>query len=278
MAVVNTTLEVGMLSVPVGLNKVAESKDVKIDRASQNGNKIKRVERDELTSEVVESDDVQRGVFADDGFKPIPADALEEIELATKIDTFAIEEFVSLEDVPFERATSCYFIAPQKGVNAKPLRILYEALKASGKAGVFKFVLRSRQHAAVLYAQNGGLYVNTLVWAEDWTRAKRAQESLDGIEVDPKMVALAVDLIDNMTEGREAIDALTDDLRPLKQQLVDDALAGRKVKAPEKKKVAVADAGDALEQALRASLAESGKKKAANKPAKDSRKVAAAAK
>lgn len=264
MAVTNTTLTVGLLAVPIGLEKIADTKEPSFDRATQNGNAIARIERDSVTAEVISEDfPVVRGVFEDPkgktGFKPIPDEKIAEIEAATKIEEFAVEAFVPVEDLPTERFTSCYFVRAQKGVNAKPLRVLYDAMKASGKAGVFKLQLRSRQQPAVIYPKNGGLYVSTLAWAESFTKAKQASEQLDAIEADPKMTAVAVNLIDQLTSTVEdSLDKLSDDLVPLRASLIEAALAGKPIKAKKGTKVKAPEVEDKdpLLAALEASVSQ----------------------
>src|SRR3954452_13882791 len=105
--VTTTTLTVGMLSVPIGLEKVADKKEPTFDRATQNGNAIKRTEMDSVTGEAVgEEWPAVRGVFADakgkTGFTEIPAEKIEEIEAATKIEEFRIESFIDLAALPTE--------------------------------------------------------------------------------------------------------------------------------------------------------------------------------
>lgn len=272
MSVTNTTLQFGLVAVPVGLDKVAESKDVKFDRASKNGNAAKQQYVDSVTGELLEgADDFKHGVWEDPknkvGFREIAADVIAEIEVATKLDALEIETFIPVADVPFERAVGCYFVKPQKGTPAaKSLRLLYEALRKTKRAGVFKLVLRSRQQPAVVYAKNGGLYVNTLVWGEDFAAGvKRAEEVLASAEVEGKAVELATNLIEQMAGTVEDLDKLTDDVRPLRESLIADALKGKKVAA--KKAAAPAPAAaDGLAEALEASILAqaSGKKKKAS--------------
>jgi DNA end-binding protein Ku len=275
MAVTNTTLTVGLLAVPIGLEKIADAKEPTFDRATKNGNAIARIERDSVTAEVISEDfPVVRGVFENPkdktGFREIPAEKIEEIEAATKIEEFAIEAFVPVEDLPVERFTSCYFVRAQKGVNAKPLRVLYDAMKASGKAGVFKLALRTRQQPAVIYAKNGGLYVNTLVYAGDFGKAKQASEQLEAVEADPKMTAVAVNLIDQLSSTVEdSLDQLADDALPLREKLIQDALAGKEIKAPKKgaKPKVEAEEKDPLLAALERSVAMGAKPKKEKVPA-----------
>lgn len=267
MAVTNTTLTFGLVSVPVGLDKVADDNEVKLDRASAAGNPVKRQDLDAVTGEILEGKEAfAHGVWEDPknklGFHEIGAEVIAEIDAATKVEALEIEKFIPLSEVPFERAVGCYFVKTQKGIAAKPLRLLYEGLRKSKRAGIFKLVLRSRQQPAVVYAKNGGLYVNTLVWAEDFASGvKRAEEVLAAADVDAKAVELAVSLIEQMSGTVEDLDALTDELRPLRAGLIEDALKGKKIVA-HTKKAAPAPATDSLAEQLEASiLANAGGKK-----------------
>lgn len=252
----NTTLSFGLLTVPVALHKVSTREDVKIDRASPNGNKLKRVEIDSVTGETVDSLHVQRGIYDNprtgEGFREIPDAAIDAIEAETKLDGFQIEGFIPLKDVPFERVQDAYFLGPQKGANAKPLRLLHEALRRTKKAGVLKFVLTKRQYAGVVYALNGGLVLNIVAFASDFRRAAEASDSIAHIDADAKMTALTVELVESMTVERSTLDVMEDDLVPLKQRLVEAALAGKPVKTKSKRKAEV-DGGDVIER-LQASI------------------------
>jgi DNA end-binding protein Ku len=257
-SITNTTLCVGLLVVPVGLKKMSESTDVRLDRASKDGNPIGRTEVDKVTGEVVMPGDAQYGKYEDakagTGFRPISKDDIAAIEAETSIDTFDIEKFIPLADVPFERVQEAYYIVPQVGVSAKPLRLLHDALAKTKTAGVFKLVLRTRQHLAVIYAKNGALYINTLTFASDFRRASEAREVIAATEKPTAaMAAVAVDLIEAYTATGDVIDTFADDLIPLKHKLVAQALAGKKLtkKTASGKKQAT---GDAFEEALRESV------------------------
>jgi DNA end-binding protein Ku len=280
MAVKNSTLTFGLVSVPVGLDKVADDNEIKLDRASAAGNPVKRQEIDAVTGEILEGKDAfARGVWEDPknkvGFHEIAAEVVAEIDAATDIEAFEIEKFIPLSEVPFERAVGCYFVKAQKGVAAKPLRLLYEGLRKTKRAGIFKLVLKTRQQPAVVYAKNGGLYVNTLVWAEDFTSGvKRAEDALASADVDTKAVELAVSLIEQLSGDVTDLDALSDDIRPLRAALIEDALKGKKIAAP-KKAAAPTPASDGLMDQLEASILANAGTKGKKASSKAAAKVAA---
>lgn len=239
----NTTLRFATLSIPVALRKIQEKKDVTLVSATAGGNAVTQTKTDAVTAEVVETAQLQKGAYDDAGvFHPIDQEALDAAIEATKLDDYEISSFIPMKDVPFERATASYFLAPQKGKNGKAsataMALLHRGLVKTKKAGVMKLCLRTRQQLAVVYPKGKGLYVTLLVWSEDWTQADEANV-LEGIAVEQRMVDIAVSLIDTLTapDAKAAIDAQVDDLRIEREKLVAAALAGkpitaRKPKAP----------------------------------------------
>lgn len=272
----NSTLTVGLLSVPVSLRKVTQRQDVKLDRASPGGNKIKRQEIDSVTGELIEGS-VQYGKFDGDVFRAIPQAAIDAIEAETKIEDFTIEHFIPLKDVPFERTMDAYYLAAQtNGGSARPLKLLHEALKRTKKAGVFKLCLTKRQYAAVIYAHNGGLIVNLLAYAADFKQVHEADEAIAGAVVKPEEVKFAVQLIEALAETSDAdvIDKLADDLVLLKARLVEEALAGRTIKATAKPAKKPVGGVDVLMESLKASVAEAQRKRPAKKDSASAERVA----
>lgn len=266
-----STLSIGLLNIPVRLMMVKDTGgDVTFDRACKDGfSRIKRQEINEDTGAVVEADDIVRGVREGDVFHPIAAEEIEKIEAATKIDTFEIDHFVPLEDVSRPRGTGSYFLAPAKGGSPRALRLLLEALqpvtkgpaakRRGARAGVFKLMPRTRQHLAVVYPDGDALYVSTLMWAADW-KAEDASLPLANVSVTPAEVDAARALVDAFTMPIEALDTLTDDVREMRQMLMDAAAHGQPVpvtKPSEKPKPS-----DDLMSQLESSLANAKSKRA----------------
>lgn len=268
----STTLSFGMVTVPVAVKKVTDKREVGFQLASPAGNAVAQTYVDKVTGEIVgPSSDCKRGIFDDPkngvGFHEVPAEALKAIDEAGKIDSIVIDHFVPVGEVPFERAEGAYFVAPNgkaAGAAAKPLALLRDGLAATGMAGVGKLTLRTTQRAFVVYAQDGGLLLNTLVFAEDFVSVAEAAESLAGVEVDAKTLDLAKTLIQAQAAEVGVLDAYTDDRRPQREALVAAALAGEEIEAP-----AAAEAPEPtvdLEAMLLASIGNTATAKKAAKP------------
>lgn len=265
----NGTLQVGLLSIPIAMRKISDPKEVKFDRAAAGGEKITRSEVavseviDAETAEIttvetpVEAADIQYGVYDESQkFHPISSEAIKEIEEATKLTVFEITEFVPLSKVPRNRARSSYYLTPQSKAGpggAKPMALLHRAMVKTKTAAVTKICLTKRQYLAVVYPEGAGLFITIMEWAEDWAQADAANV-LEGVQLDAKMVDVAVNLVKQLTvqDATAALDAKQDDLRVLRAKLRDDALASKPYKA--KKAKAAAPAPDGLLAALEESL------------------------
>lgn len=269
----NSTLQLGIFSIPVALHKVIDPKEVTFERAGASGGSIKREETEqvvekatgEVTAVPVEREEIQYGVTDHMGeFHAIDQSEIDAIDEATKLDVFEIEAFVPLKDVPWERGLETYYLAPQSKagpMGATPMNIIRTALLKEKVAGVMKIGLTKRQYLAVVYAKGKALYVQKLAWSEDWTRADHANV-FEGVKADPKAVALAIDLIREYKaeDTQAALDNPRDDLRVLRARLKEQALADLPFAIEPKTKRSVAPS--ALLDQLEASLAQAKKPRA----------------
>lgn len=266
----NSTLTIGgTFHVPVSLRKITSKGDVNFHRGCADGAEVKRLEVNGLTGEPVEAADIVKGFRDADGtFYPIPAEAIANIDAATKLDSFEVDFFVPLEDIPLARATDSYYLMPTKGSSPKALRLLLDALKPIPKgpdkrgamAGVFKLMPRSLQHLAVVYPMGDGLFVSTLAWAADFRQADEAMGSLAGVDSDKRHLEAARALVANYTEPVDAIDSLSDEVRERRAELIAKAAAGRPIEAAPVS-AAPKKAADDLMAALEASLVAANKRK-----------------
>jgi DNA end-binding protein Ku len=106
-----------------------------------------------------------------------------------------IEEFVDLAEVDpvfFDRS---YYVGPRRGAE-KPYALLLEALRQTGRAGVARFVLRSKSYLAAIRPMDEVLMLHTLFYADEVREVKE----LDNVPVyatpSEREVAMAVKLID----------------------------------------------------------------------------------
>src|SRR5436190_10231824 len=99
--------------------------------------------------------------FEPEQYVIVSNDDLEKIKLkSTKV--IEIEGFIDAKEVHPTLYDSPYFAGPDGAVAAKTYSLLTQALKASGKVGVGKGVLRDREEAVLISPLEGGLVLYKL--------------------------------------------------------------------------------------------------------------------
>lgn len=264
----STTLNVGLISALVSLRTAKESKAPEFKLASQNGEPVKQVYIVEETGEIVgTSAECARGIWDGDTFRPVDKDTIKAIDESVKIDGITVEGFVSADDVPWERGEATYYVAPDKkagSAGAAALRLLKDGLRETGKVGIGKLSLRTKQRGFVLHEQEGALFVTTLAFADSFAQGvSEAQAVLAGDPTSEGNLKLFGTLVENLTVDIGKLDGYTDEATTLKAELVEAALAGKTIDmpAPAPEAAPALDLSAALEASIAA--APKAKKKAA---------------
>ena len=120
--------------------------------------------------------------------------------------TIDIRAFVAMDEIPVEYYEAPYYLAPGKR-GEKAYALLRETLKASRRAAVAEFVLRTTPHLAVVIPNGRALMLDTLRFQDELRDAKGLElppEGLKSAGVAPKEVDLAKRLVDDMTEHFDA--------------------------------------------------------------------------
>lgn len=154
----------GLVHIPVGLYSATEETDVDfdwLDRRTLDPVGYKRINK--RTGREIAKEDVVKGVAWGKGEYVVLSP--EEIAAAYPRTTQTIEiaSFVEIADVPFIYLEKPYYTAPiNKG--EKVYALLREALRDTGKAGLARVVIHSKQHLAVVMPCGPALVLNLLRW------------------------------------------------------------------------------------------------------------------
>lgn len=142
-------------------------------------------------------DDLVRGVEVDPGRAVfLEPGEIEEArpERSREID---IEEFVDLGDVDPVYFEKSYYVAPRREAGAeKPYALLLRALERSGRAGIGRFVLRTKPHLVAVRPMNGVLTLETLFFGDEVRPAGPLVRGLENVEVSDRELELAERLVD----------------------------------------------------------------------------------
>ncbi|MFC7515299.1 Ku protein [Herbaspirillum sp. GCM10030257] len=220
----------GLLHAPVSLYPAIQQDEIDFDwlkRDTLQAVGYKRVVKD--TGKEVDKDDIIKAVKYE-GRYVVLSD--EEIKAANVKSTHTIDivGFTDAEDVNFLFFETPYYLAPTKG-GEKVYALLREALRKSKKIGIALVVLHNKQHLAALIATPEAIVLNTLRWATE-VRSTEAldlpEEGLKDVEVKPKELTMATQLIASMTEDWDPTqyhDTFRDDIMAMVKKKYDEGMA-----------------------------------------------------
>lgn len=157
----------GLVNVPVQLHSAETRTDLTLHMVdSRNFARVRYERVNSETGAEVPWNEIVRGYEYGDGNYVTLSD--EELKAAAPEATkrIEIEAFVNLDDIDplfFDRP---YYLEPGKG-GEKGYVLMREALKATGRAGIARVVIRTRQYLAALLARGDVLILNLLRYAQE---------------------------------------------------------------------------------------------------------------
>jgi DNA end-binding protein Ku len=170
---------------------------------------------------------------------------------ATK--TVDIEDFVDLDEIDPIYYDHSYYLAPTAG-GAKAYRLLLDAMRESGKVGVGRVVLRSKQQLCALRPTGDVLTLSTMLFGDEVLAPDRLDE-LDAVEdaaASDRELQMAEQLINSLSREFDP-SKYHDEYRERVIQLIERKAAGEEIAVePEAEEPAAAPD---LMAALEASLA-----------------------
>lgn len=168
----------GLVHIPVGLHTAATSEGVDfdwLDKRTMDPVGYKRVNK--RTGKEIDKDNIVKGVEYEDGkYVIISPDEVEAVFPKTT-QTIEIERFIDANEMPFIFLERPYFVAPVNKSD-KVYALLRETLVATGKIGLAKVVIATKQHLAALVPSGPALVLNLLRWGDE-------VKTLDSLDLPP---------------------------------------------------------------------------------------------
>jgi DNA end-binding protein Ku len=277
----NGAISFGLVTIPVGLapatKPAARQSDVSfrlLHRECMTPIKQKRWcpvhEVDVGPDEIVRGWEVSKGEFV------IVEDAdLEAIDRDSTSRAIDIRSFVPAEQVDPIYFDRTYFLVPAAApAQRRPYVLLLEAMRETQTAALGSFVLAGKEKLALIRARDDALVLETLFVSEDVYSDAEIEEAVAESGTKKDEVALARQVIDSLAADFEPGELVSDYRRDLRA-LLEEKLQGAPPAKPEAVEEEPAPVVDLME-ALRKSVAEAQKQKAAAEPSP--RKRAAAGK
>jgi len=185
--------------------------------------------------------------FEPEQYVIVSSDDFAKIKLqSTKV--IEIEGFIDATEVHPTLYEAPYLAGPDGVVAAKTYSLLSEALKASGKVGIGKVVLRDREEAVMIASQDGGIVLYKLRQPNE-VRKMDDVPQIERKDVNKDELKLSISLVESMASSLKEIDT-TDRYRDALREMIEAKITGREVVvAPEAEKPVV-DIMTALKQSI----------------------------
>jgi len=245
----------GTVNVPVKLFSAIQSKGVSFNQLHEkDGARIRQKRMNPRTGEEVPFKQIVKGyeVAADRWITLTKEDmAAAEGSRAKVVD---IEEFVPEDQIDPVFYGQPYYVGPQDG-GEHACEVVRKALEKSGRVGVGRFVLRSKEQLVALRALDGVMGLFTLRFADELIDPgsvdyEEAQKSPGNKEVD--MAAKLVDALAGEFKPEKYHDTYSEAV----MKIIEAKAKGEEIDIP---KVEEAESPDDLMAALEASLSGAGK-------------------
>src|SRR5436305_3555862 len=200
-AIWSGAISFGLVNVPVKLYTATSPKSVRFHQLSaKTGARIKQKRVDASTGEEVAFEDIVKGYeLTPDRYVTIASDELDALDpKATR--TIDVEEFVDLAEIDPIYYDHNYYLAPTTG-GAKAYRLLLDAMRESGKVGIGKVVLRTKQQLAALRPTGDVLTLTTMLSGDEGLSPDRLDE-LDAVgeaEATQRELSMAQQLINSLS-------------------------------------------------------------------------------
>lgn len=191
----------GLVQIPVALHTAEDRAELQMTMLDKRNLAPVGYERiNKKTGKTVAWEDIVKGYEHEDGQYVVLTErdfAEANVEASRQID---ILDFVDFADIDPRYVERPYYLAPLKA-GKKSYALLREVLQRTGKAGVGKVVLRSKQHLAAVLAHDDALVLVLLRFADELRDTKALElpsTNLKSMGITPKELAMAEKLVAGM--------------------------------------------------------------------------------
>jgi DNA end-binding protein Ku len=191
----------GLVYIPVTLHSATAEHRMKfnlLDKRTMNPVGNKQVNK--ATGEAMQKEEIVKGFeYEKDQYVVVSPEEIK-AALPKSTQTIEIEAFVDAGQIPSTYYNKPYYVAPAAKGN-KPYLLLLETLRNTGKVGIAKVVISTRQHLAALFPSKEGLVLELLRWHDEVrdTAGLPLPDKSDA-KVSPKELKMAEQLVNELAD------------------------------------------------------------------------------
>jgi DNA end-binding protein Ku len=246
------SISFSLINIPISLYPATRREELKFrllrakDLSPVNYKRVAEADGKEVAwEEIVKGYEYEKGKFIvlkDEDFKRADIEATQSVDII---------DFVELDDINPMFFDKPYYLEPEKR-GEKAYALLREALKQTGKVGIAKVVIKTRQHLAAVKPQKNLLALELMHFAEEIVDASELKIP-DEPTVGSRELAMAKDLVEKMSDKWDP-SKYTDDYRKALLEVIHEKVeSGGKTPAPRgtpKKATNVVDLVSVLQESL----------------------------
>ena len=192
------SISFGLVNIPIALYPATRREELKFrllrksDLSPVNYKRVAEKDGKEIAwDQIVKGYEYEKGkyvVLKDEDFQRVDLEATQTVD---------IQDFVDQEEIDPMFFYKPYYLEPQKGGD-KAYALLRDALKDSGKVGIAKVVIKTRQHLAGVKPEDGALVLELMHFADELADTGKLHVPKK-TEVGKREMNMAKSLIDSMS-------------------------------------------------------------------------------
>src|SRR5438093_3677060 len=214
------SISFGLVSIPIALYPATQREELsfRLLRASDlspvNYKRVAQADGKEVPwDQIVKGYEYEKDKFVvlkDEDFRRADVEATQTVDII---------DFVELEQIDPMFFDKPYYLEPQKA-GLKSYALLRDALKKTGKVGIAKVVIKTRQHLAAVKPRQNVLVLELMHFADELIKPTSLKIP-SSIDVGSKELEMATALIDSLTDAWDA-EKYTDDYRSALLKLIHE--------------------------------------------------------
>ena len=192
----------GLVHIPVALYSATTSQAIDfdwLDKRTMDPVGYKRINK--KTGKEIARENIVKGIEYEDGEYVVLSDKEIADAYPKTTQTIEIESFVPANGIPFVYLERPYYVTPiNRGT--KVYALLRETLQRTGRIGMARVVIQTKQHLAALVPVGPGLVLNLLRWGADirpWTDLPLPSEDAKKAGLRESEIKMAEQLVEDMS-------------------------------------------------------------------------------
>ncbi|KGX93823.1 DNA repair protein [Pontibacillus halophilus JSM 076056 = DSM 19796] len=194
------TISFGLVNIPIKLHSATENKDIKLRQLHNECHTPIQYERTcpHCEREIENEEIVKAYEYAKNKFVVLDEEELQQLKKEQEDKAVEIIDFVKLEEIDPIYFEKSYYMSPDES-GSKAYALLRRALKDTGKIGIAKIIIRSKEQLAIVRIYENTLLMETIHFPDEVRDVRDVPNVPEEEEVGDKELKTAVSLVDQLT-------------------------------------------------------------------------------